>query len=154
MTDTEPKSADPLEEAPLPKPLTGTTMTSPVDLPPMEDGEAGDDHPVRWAAIAIATATAFLAIFNASALQGWAFGLTPSAETQPVVEAAVQWNERTSALGLDRPYRAMHEAWQGLVAIEFGGDDGETANEEDIAPPPPTTAEDDEQASEPGFSGL
>lgn len=154
MTDDNATLAEPAEDAPLPALRSGADLTSPVDLPLPED-ETSEPNPVRWAAIAIATATGFLALFNASALQSWAFGLTPSAETQPVVAAASGWYQRTAAIGLDAPYRVMHEAWQGLIAIEFSGSvDAPRSDAEDIAPPPPTTAEDAEQASEPGFSGL
>ena len=122
------------EETPLPGMRGLEDTLSPVDLPPMEE----ERHPLRWTTVSIATATAFLALFNATALQGWAFGLEPSAATRPVVDAADNWYQQTAKLNLQVSVETLHGWWIALTEADWPGQ-GEASPEdtEDLAPPPP-----------------
>lgn len=146
MSDNDNLLAEPAGKAPLPGTSGNMDMTSPVDLPPMED-EGGNS--LLWASIAIAVAAAFLLVFNASALRGWAFELEPGPQSEQVVQLAGGWYDFTERLYLDRPVAAMSGWWEGIKAIEFGSDDdpGEAA---DAASMP---ADDEPEETEgPGFS--
>jgi hypothetical protein len=100
--------------------MTNADMTSPVDLPPPEGEE---QHPLLWTSIAIAVATGFLLLFNASALRGWAFDLEPNPQNERVVAVADGWYQRTEAFRLDEPVAAMSGWWNAVKALEFGSDE-------------------------------
>lgn len=104
--------------------MTNPDMTSPVDLPPPEGEE---QHPLLWASIVIAVATAFLMLFNASSIRSWAFELEPGPQNERVVAIADGWYQKTEALYLDRPVAAMSGWWDAVKALEFGSDE-EAAN--------------------------
>ncbi|MBC2776833.1 hypothetical protein [Parasphingopyxis marina] len=126
-----------------PAALPGADMTSPVDLPPIEGGEA---HPLLWASTAIAVASAFLLLFNASALRSWAYEREPGPVNERVVGYAEGWFAVTERFYLDRPVAAMSGWWDAMKAIGFRGSDAEAAPEP--AEPEPVAAEE----PRPGFT--
>lgn len=132
--------------------MSNADMTSPVDLPP-PDGE--ESHPLLWASTAIAVATGFLLLFNASALRGWAFELEPSPQNERIVAAADSWYQKTEAFYLDRPVDAMSGWWLAIKALEFGSTD-EGADRGNSADPATTengsASPADDEAEGPGFS--
>jgi hypothetical protein len=135
MTEEADRSVDTAEQAPLPGPRGGAAISSPIDLPPLEDGEE-EPHPLRWTTIAIATATAFLALFNASALQSWAYELIPGPRTERVVRAASGWFELTGRARLNLPVETMGGWWNALREAPFpSGAAQPPASEDDLAPP-------------------
>jgi hypothetical protein len=99
--------------------MTHPDMTSPVDLPLPDEEE---QHPLLWASIAIAVATGFLLLFNASALRGWAFDLEPGTRSERVVSLTDGWYRHTESLYLDRSVAAMSGWWDAGKALEFGSD--------------------------------
>ncbi|MGJ8537185.1 MAG: hypothetical protein ACSHW2_08525 [Parasphingopyxis sp.] len=111
--------------------MSNADMTSPVDLPP-PDGE--ESHPLLWASTAIAVATGFLLLFNASALRGWAFELEPSPQNERIVAAADSWYQKTEAFYLDRPVDAMSGWWLAIKALEFGSTDEGAGGEAGVDP--------------------
>lgn len=144
MTRENELLAEPPEAAPLPD-RTGLEDTlSPVDLPPLPD----EHHPLRWTTTVVVVTTAFLALFNASALQGWAYELAPGPYTARVVAAADGWYGFTARLGLDRPVALMHGWWQSVKAAELGGGAEALPDDDaDLAPPPPAVPETPDPAS-------
>lgn len=149
MTDTDKLLAEPAEKAPLPGPKAGMDMTSPVDLPAIE-GEEGSG--LLWASIAIAVATGFLLLFNASALRGWAFELEPGPWSERIVALADDWYQRTESLYLDRPVAAMSGWWDAIKALEFGSGEGPDDPAADGAADGAAAEPAAERPPEPGFS--
>ena len=143
--------AEPPEAAPLPDTMGLEHTLSPVDLPPPDEAEA---RPLLWTSTVIAIAAIFLALFNATAIRGWAVELTPGPYTQRVVELADGWYATTDSVGLTRPVETMSRGWENVKALEFGGED--EAVEDEVAPAdrkmvaPPVPSDDDEPR--PGFS--
>lgn len=152
MTNSDDLLAKPSEKAPLPGPRGNADMTSPVDLPPPDEEEP---HPLLWASTAIAVATGFLLLFNASALRGWAFDLEPSPRNERIVAAADSWYGKTEALYLDRPVETMSGWWLAVKALEFGSADEDMGEE---TGPDPAVSEEGasrpaaDDADGPGFS--
>lgn len=116
MTDTDQPAA-----------LPHADFSSPVDLPPAEGEEP---RPLLWAFIAIGVAAAFLALFNATALRGWAYQLEPGPVSERVVNAAESWYAQTEVLYLNRPVEAMSGWWEALKGVEFGGGGDSAADRE------------------------
>jgi hypothetical protein len=127
-----------------PSALPGADMTSPVDLPPAEGEEP---HPLLWASVAILVAAAFLFLFNATALRGWAYQLEPGPVSERVVTVSGGWYDQTGRFGLNRPVEAMSGWWEALKDVEFGGGEAGAAEE---APAAETAPADEEPR--PGFS--
>jgi len=96
-------------------------VPSPVDLD--DDAPAGG-RPLLWTSRVVATAAAFLLLFNAGALRSWASELSPGPATDPVIAAADRWFAATHALGLDVPVETMRGWWQAAQAARLStGDD-------------------------------
>lgn len=110
---------------PLPDPDGLAHTESPVDLP---DPPQPLPAALRWTSEVILVATLVLALFNATAIRGWAYQLDSSDLTARVVTAAEGWYEKTDALGLNRPVAAIHAGWQSVKDLRFG---------QPAEPPPP-----------------
>jgi len=93
-------------------------LVSPVDLPMPADPEP---HPLRWTATVIATAAALLALFNATALVGWAHDLPPGLESAKIVAVAEGWYGVTDRLGLTVPGELVRAGYDRLKAARFSG---------------------------------
>ena len=92
-------------------------MASPVDLP----GEDEEGGALGWASGVIAIATAFLFLFNANALHGWAAELPPNALNARIVTAAAEWEALTDRIGLGAPRAWLHARWKAAEEARFGG---------------------------------
>lgn len=119
----------PLERAPLPDPAGLAETLSPVDLP---EPAAPLPHPLRWTTTTIAVATLFLALFNAHAIRGWSYQLTPNETSARVVTAAEAWYAITERAGLNRPVEAVHSWWQSGREARFAA--GPTRREDAASP--------------------
>jgi hypothetical protein len=104
------------ERAPLPDPTGLAHTLSPVDLP---DPPAPLPHGLRWASQVIAVATLVLAVFNAHALRGWSYQLAPNDYSARIVTIAEAWYDLADQAGLNRPFEAMHAAWQSAKDARF-----------------------------------
>jgi hypothetical protein len=102
---------------------------SPVDLP---DPPTPLPHGLRWASQVIAVATLVLALLNAHALRGWSYQLPPNDRTAMIVTFAEAWYDVADQAGLNRPFEAMHAAWQSAKDARFPAR---------VAPPDMATAE-------------
>lgn len=91
---------------------------SPVDLP---GGPDFHGRPLRWATIAIAVATLFLGLFNATAINGWAVELAPTPLSARIVAATEAWEETTEAIGVAAPRAWLHARWKALQTARFKG---------------------------------
>jgi len=91
---------------------------SPVDLPGEPDFHG---RPLLWASIAIAVATLFLGLFNATSIRSWAVDLPPTAASLRIATAAEQWEETTEAIGVAAPRAWLHAQWKKLQALRFPG---------------------------------
>lgn len=107
----------PVESSPLPDSLGLTHTSSPVDLP--EPAVPLPHDGLRWATIVILVASAFLFVFNARAVRGWAYERTPNDTTAKVVAASETWYDLTAKIGLDRPVNALHHWWRGNMNLRF-----------------------------------
>jgi hypothetical protein len=101
--------------APPPRPVAEET-SSPVDLP---EPPAPLPQPLRWTSIAIATASLFLALFNAPAIRFWSYQLPPNSYSAPIVAGAEAWHDSAGRLGLNRPVETVHGWWQSLRQRRF-----------------------------------
>lgn len=85
-------------------------------------------RPWRWMTTIIATATLFLAVFNAHAIAAWFDELPPSPYTEPLRAPIAAWAAATARLGFDAPRTAVRSRWQAAQAARFGseqpGEDG------------------------------
>ncbi|PXA99132.1 hypothetical protein DMC47_05000 [Nostoc sp. 3335mG] len=79
-------------------------------------------RPWRWMTGAIATATLFLAVFNAHAIGAWFDELPPSPLTEPLRTPIAWWVAGTQRLGLDAPRAAVRKRWEAAQAARFGGE--------------------------------
>jgi hypothetical protein len=113
--------------APLPDPDGLALTESPVDLP---DPAQPLPAPLRWTTEAILAATLVLALFNATAIRGWANQLGSNDFTARVVIAVEGWYHLMDLAGLNRPVAATHAGWQSVKDLRFG-------RKEDQPPPPP-----------------
>ena len=111
----------PVEQEPLPDALGLTHTTSPVDLP--EPAVPLPHDGLKWTTTVIVVATAFLLIFNAHALRGWAYELSPNDTTAKVVGASETWYDLTRKAWLNRPVEALHHWWRGNMNLRFPGQD-------------------------------
>lgn len=91
---------------------------SPVDLPGEPDFHG---RPLMWTSIAIAVATLFLALFNATSIRSWAVELPPTAVSLRIVEVVEQWEGATEAIGIAAPRAFLHAQWKKLQALRFDG---------------------------------
>lgn len=107
-----------------------TQFASPVDLPPDETAGAGR-RGLRWTTIVIVTAAALLALFNATALQGWAQDLPPGPLSERIVTATKGWYALTDRIGLTAPGKTIRAAYDRVKAARFDGQ--EKAEEADVA---------------------
>ncbi|MGF7147524.1 hypothetical protein FHS96_001133 [Sphingomonas zeicaulis] len=107
-------------------------FASPVDLPVDED-ERGTLRPLGWTATVIVTAAALLALFNATALRGWAQDLPPGPVTERIVAAAEGWYALTDRIGLTAPGKTIRAAYDGVKAARFGDQDGKKPEGADVA---------------------
>jgi hypothetical protein len=103
-------------KAPLPDPAGLAHSLSPVDLPEPATPLPG---PLRWTVTVIATASIFLALFNAAAIRGWAYELKSTATNQRIVTAAEHWYDATATVALDQPVSKMRSWWQSVQAARF-----------------------------------
>ena len=153
MTDTEILPTEPAETAPRSAMPGDGMMSSPVDLPLPEEEE---QQPLLWTSIAIAVATGFLLLFNASAIRSWAFDLEPGPQSEQIVMLADGWYKRTEIFYLDRPVATMSGWWNAIRALEFGTEEAARETEEliDDAPSPGVSdpAPTAEEPEGPGFS--
>ena len=78
----------PVEAQPLPDSLGLTHTSSPVDLP--EPAVPLPHDGLKWTTTVIAIACAVLLVFNAGALRGWAYELSPTDTTAKVVAEILQ----------------------------------------------------------------
>ncbi len=92
---------------------------SPVQVPP---DPVDAFRPWTWMTGVIATATLFLAVFNAHAIGGWFDELPPSPLTEPLRRPIAQWAATTARLGLDAPRAAVRSRWEAAQAARFGGE--------------------------------
>lgn len=114
------------ERVPLPDPDGLALTESPVDLPdPLRPLSA----PLRWTTEAIAAATLVLALFNATAIRGWAYQLDSNDFSARVVAAAEGWYDIVDRAGLNRPVAATHARWQKVKELRF--------DQQTEQPPPP-----------------
>jgi hypothetical protein len=97
---------------------TRDDMASPVDLPGAEEDGPGS---LGWTSGVIAIATAFLFLFNANALHGWAAELPPNALNARIVLAAGQWEALTDRIGLGAPRAWLHARWKAAEEAKFPG---------------------------------
>ncbi len=118
-TTSEEIAKVPVETRPLPDALGLTHTTSPVDLP--EPAVPLPHDGLRWATTVIAIAAAILLVFNAHALRGWAYELTPTDTNAKVVTASESWYDLTARVGLNRPVEALHHWWRGNMNLRFPG---------------------------------
>jgi hypothetical protein len=109
----------PVEAQPLPDSLGLTHTSSPVDLPEPEVPLPHDG--LKWTTTVIAVASAFLLLFNAHALRGWAYELSPTDTTAKVVAATESWYDLTAGIGLNKPVDALHHWWRGNMNLRFPG---------------------------------
>lgn len=121
MNASEEIDTVPVETQPLPDALGLTHTSSPVDLP--EPAVPLPHDGLKWTSIVIAVAAAFLLVFNAHALRGWAYELTPTDTNAKIVGASESWYELTAGIGLDRPVEALHHWWRGNMNLRFPGQD-------------------------------
>jgi hypothetical protein len=110
----------PPKTEPQPRSKVREDMASPVDLP----GEKVEASPFGWTGKIIATATLFLFLFNANALNGWAAELPPSALTARIVATTGAWEGFTDTIGLGAPRAWLHARWKKAEAARFGGAEG------------------------------
>ena len=108
--------AEPTSKPPLPDPAGLEDTLSPVDLP---DDAPGEGAPLRWTSTIVAVAAAFLFLFNAGAVRGWASDLPPD-RYAPVIAAADAWHGLTGRLGLTWPVETMRGWWQAAQAAGSG----------------------------------
>ena len=94
----------------------GHEFDSPVDL---AGGASGDTHPLRWATIAIATASLFLLATNAIAIRQWIDELTPGPIQARAQALATDWETFTMEIGLGAPRAALHAQWKAAQAARF-----------------------------------
>jgi hypothetical protein len=95
----------------------------PTDL--AEDTDNGADDAaatLRWTATIIILTAAFLALFNAHTLAGWAEDLPPGPAMMKVVAAANAWEQTTADLGLGSGHARMHKAWTRLERKRWSGE--------------------------------
>jgi hypothetical protein len=104
------------ERAPLPDPTGLAHTLSPVDLP---DPPIPLPHGLKWTSQVIAIATLILFLFNAHALRGWSYQLAPNDYTARIVTFAEAWFDVADEAGLNRPFEAMHAAWQSVKDARF-----------------------------------
>jgi len=109
----------PVESAPLPDALGLTHTSSPVDLP--EPAVPLPHDGLKWTSIVIAVATAFLLVFNAHSLRGWAYELVPDDTSARIVVVSETWYDLTAKVGLNRPVLALHHWWRGNMNLRFPG---------------------------------
>ena len=107
------------ERAPLPDPTGLAHTSSPVDLP--EPAEPLPHDGLKWASTIIAIATAFLLVFNAHTLRGWAYELHPTETSAKIVSVTETWYDATARLGLNRPVESLHKAWRSVMNLRFAG---------------------------------
>ncbi len=85
-------------------------------------------RPFAWMTTIIATATLFLALFNAHAIAAWFDELPPSPYTEPLRAPIATWAATTARLGFDSPRAAVRSRWEAAQAVRFGseqpGEDG------------------------------
>lgn len=98
--------------------MTDEHHPSPVNLPGEPDFHG---RPLAWTSIAIAVATLFLALFNATSIRSWAVDLPPTAINVRIAEAAEQWEGTTEAIGIAAPRAWLHARWKDLQALRFSG---------------------------------
>lgn len=120
-TATEEIATVPVEEQPLPDALGLTHTSSPVDLP--EPVVPLPHDGLKWTTTVIAVACAFLLVFNAHSLRGWAYELSPTDTTAKVVAASETWYDLTAKIGLNRPVEGLHHWWRGNMNLRFPGQD-------------------------------
>ena len=97
--------------------MHGDETMSPVDLP----GSALiGGRPLLWASASIYAAAAFLLLTNASAIDGWAVELPPTALTARIVEITGGWKAATDRLGLGAPRATVHSWWTRAQDARFG----------------------------------
>jgi hypothetical protein len=77
-------------------------------------------RPWRWATVTIATATLFLALTNAHAVQGWFDERPPGSITEPLRAPIHAWSTLTGRLGLDAPRAMLRQRWQAAETMRFG----------------------------------
>lgn len=118
-TATEEIEKVPVESAPLPDSLGLTHTSSPVDLP--EPAVPLPHDGLKWTTTVILVASAFLLVFNAHSLRGWAYELTPNDTNAKVVSASETWYGITAGIGLNRPYETLHAWWRGNMNLRFPG---------------------------------
>ena len=120
-TATEEIDKYPVEREPPPDALGLTHTSSPVDLP--EPAVPLPHDGLKWTTTVIAVATIFLLVFNAHALRGWAYELSPTDTTARVVSASESWYDLTTRAYLNRPVEALHHWWRGNMNLRFPGQD-------------------------------
>jgi hypothetical protein len=121
MTASEEIERTQAEKAPLPDPTGLAHTSSPVDLP--EPAVPLPHDGLKWTTTAIAVACAFLLVFNAHSLRGWAYELSPTDTTAKVVAASETWYDLTARIGLNRPVEGLHHWWRGNMNLRFPGQD-------------------------------
>jgi hypothetical protein len=72
-----------------------------------------------WASIAIASATLFLALFNAESARSWTAELSPTPDTVVLRQAASGWKGFTDRVGLDAPRAAVRAAWTAATEARW-----------------------------------
>lgn len=109
----------PVEQEPLPDALGLTHTSSPVDLP--EPAVPLPHDGLKWTSTILAVATAFLLVFNAHSLRGWAWDLVPDDVSARIVTVSETWYDLTARLGLNEPVEGLHAWWRGNMNLRFPG---------------------------------
>ena len=116
-TAREEIEATPVEAQPLPDALGLTHTSSPVDLP--EPAAPLPHDGLKWTTTVLAVAAAFLLLFNAHSLRGWAYELVPDDVSAKIVSVSETWYDTTAKAGLNRPVEALHAWWRGNMNLRF-----------------------------------
>ena len=90
----------------------------PVDLP----GPSGQEHALRWTALAIGVATLSLALTNANSITTWGAEQTPGPRVAQLLDRADRWRETTDRAGLGTARAAMHRLWKKMEEAHWPGD--------------------------------
>ncbi|WP_231639262.1 hypothetical protein [Sphingomonas profundi] len=102
-----------------PRLMHGDETMSPVDLP---GSTLIGGRPLLWTTTAIYLAAAFLLLTNASAINGWAVELPPTATTARLVAITEGWQATTDRLGLGAPRALVNGWWKRAQAARFGSE--------------------------------
>ncbi len=102
-----------------PRLMHGDETMSPVDLP---GSQTIGGRPLLWTSVTVTVAALFLLLTNATAINGWAVELAPTATSARVVAVTEGWERTTDQLGLGAPRAVVHGWWKQAQALRFGSE--------------------------------